>query len=205
MTRSPAGSGHHATVAGLFEDDVADDPIEQVLRWYAEAGPDAVALATASADGAPSARMVLLKGVDERGFVFFTNTASAKARDLGANPRAALLFHWPPDRQVRVVGPVAPVGPQESDDYWATRPRGSQLGAWASRQSEVIAGRAVLEERLAEVASRFPAEVPRPPFWGGYRLVPQAVELWHHRDDRLHDRLRWRRVADGWARERLSP
>ena len=192
-------------MAGLSEDDVADDPIEQFLRWYAEAGTDAVALATASADGLPAARMVLLKGVDERGFVFFTNSSSPKARDLGINPRAALLFHWPPDRQVRVVGPVAPVGEAESDAYWRTRPRGSQLGAWASRQSEVIADRAVLEMRLTDVAARFPDDVPRPPFWGGYRLVAEAVELWHHRDDRLHDRLRWRRVAHGWVLERLSP
>lgn len=190
---------------GLSEDDVAADPMEQFRRWYAEAGSDAVALATASADGVPSARMVLLKGADERGLVFFTNSTSAKARDLGANPRAALLFHWPPDRQVRVVGPVAPVSSEESDAYWATRPRGSQLGAWASRQSEVIADRAVLEARLAEVTARFPGAVPRPPFWGGYRVVPESIELWHHRDDRLHDRLRYRRTADGWVTERLSP
>lgn len=192
-------------MAGLSEHDVGDDPVEAFLRWYAEAGTDAVALATASADGAPSARMVLLKGVDDRGFAFFTNAASAKARDLAANPRAALVFHWPPERQVRVTGRVAAVGDDESDAYWRTRPRGSQLGAWASRQSEVIAGRGVLEERLDEVARRFPADVPRPPFWGGYRLVPDAVELWQHREDRLHDRLRWRREGAGWVRERLSP
>lgn len=190
---------------GLTEDDAGDDPMEAFRRWYAEAGTDAVALATASADGAPAARMVLLKGADERGFTFFTNTGSAKARDLAANPRAALLFHWPPDRQIRVTGPVAPVGDDESDAYWRTRPRGSQLGAWASRQSEVIDGRRALEERLAEVARRFPGEVPRPPFWGGWRLVPEAIELWHHREDRLHDRLRWRREGGAWARERLSP
>ena len=190
---------------GLTEDDAGDDPMEAFRRWYAEAGTDAVALATASADGAPTARMVLLKGADERGFTFFTNAGSAKARDLAANPRAALLFHWPPDRQVRVTGPVAPVGAAESDAYWRTRPRGSQLGAWASRQSEVIDGRRALEERLAEVTRRFPGEVPRPPFWGGWRLVPEAIELWHHREDRLHDRLRWRREGGAWARERLSP
>jgi pyridoxamine 5'-phosphate oxidase len=192
-------------MAGLTEDEAGDDPIEAFRRWYAEAGSDAVALATASADGAPSARMVLLKGADEQGFVFFTNTRSAKARDLAANPRAALLFHWSPDRQVRVTGPVAPVSAEESDAYWRTRPRGSQLGAWASRQSEVIAGRDVLEERLEEVTRRFPDEVPRPTFWGGWRLVPEAIELWHHREDRLHDRLRWRREGDRWVRERLSP
>jgi pyridoxamine 5'-phosphate oxidase len=192
-------------MAGLSEDDAGDDPMEAFRRWYADAGTDAVALATASADGAPAARMVLLKGADERGFVFFTNAASPKARDLAANPRAALLFHWPPDRQVRVTGPVARVADEESDAYWRTRPRGSQLGAWASRQSEVIATRAVLEERLDEVTRAFPGEVPRPPFWGGWRLVPGTIELWHHRDDRLHDRLQWRRDGDRWVRERLSP
>ena len=192
-------------MAGLGEDEAGDDPIEAFRRWYADAGSDAVALATASTDGAPSARMVLLKGADERGFVFFTNAGSAKARDLVANPLAALLFHWPPDRQVRVTGPVTPVSTEESDAYWRTRPRGSQLGAWASRQSAVIAGRDVLEERLAELTRRFPGEVPRPPFWGGWRLTPEAIELWHHRDDRLHDRLRWRREGGGWVRERLSP
>ena len=192
-------------MAGLTEDEAGDDPIEAFRRWYADAGSDAVALATASADGAPSARMVLLKAADERGFVFFTNAGSAKARDLAANPMAALLFHWVPDRQVRVTGPVGPVSAEESDAYWRTRPRNSQLGAWASRQSEVIAGRHVLEGRLDEVTRRFPGEVPRPSFWGGWRLVPETIELWHHRDDRLHDRLRWRRGGEGWVRERLSP
>lgn len=192
-------------MAGLHEDDVAPDPVEQFLAWYAEEDTEAVALATASAAGVPSARMVLLKGVDGDGFVFYTNHASDKARELAANPRAALLFHWPPDRQVRVTGAVAPVTAGEADAYWRTRPRGSQLGAWASRQSEVIAGRAVLQARLAEVAGRFPGEVPRPPFWGGYRVEPDAVEFWHHREDRLHDRLRYRRAGAGWRLERLSP
>ena len=192
---------------GLHEDDVAGDPISQFLLWYAEAQTDAVAVATASPDGVPSVRMVLLKGVDDRGFVFFTNHGSAKARDLAANPRASLLFHWPPDRQVRVSGPVERVADEESDAYWRTRPRGSRLGAWASRQSEPIPDRAVLERRLAEVEGRFgpDGDVPRPDFWGGYRVTPQAVELWHHRDDRLHDRLRYRRVDGAWVLERLSP
>ena len=190
----------------LSEDGVDPDPVRQFTAWHAEAGaPPEVALATASPDGAPSARMVLLKGVDAEGFVFFTNHGSAKARDLAANPRAALLFHWPPGRQVRVRGPVARVSDEESDAYWAGRPRGSQLGAWASRQSEVIGDRGELERRLAQVAARFPGEVPRPPFWGGYRVVPEVVEFWHHRDDRLHDRLRYRRVDGGWVIERLSP
>lgn len=190
----------------LREDGVDPDPVVQFLAWHAEAGrPAEVALATASAAGAPSARMVLLKGADHRGFAFYTNATSAKGRDLAENPRAALLFHWPPGRQVRVTGPVAPVPAAESEAYWRTRPRGSQLSAWASHQSEVVAGREVLEARVAELAARFPGDVPLPPFWGGFRLVPEAVELWEHRDDRLHDRLRYRRQGDGWVLERLSP
>jgi len=194
-------------VTGLAESDVDPDPIRQFDAWHAEAGrPAEVAVATASAAGEPSVRMVLLKSVDERGFVFFTNATSAKAADLAANPRAALLFYWSPGRQVRVRGPVERTSEEESDAYWRTRPRGSQLGAWASRQSAVIAGRPELERRLAEVVDRFPGDVPRPPFWGGYRVVPEAVEFWHHRDDRLHDRLRYRRdAAGGWVIERLSP
>ena len=190
----------------LSEVDLDPDPIRQFSRWHDEAGsPPEMALCTASADGDPAGRMVLLKGVDGRGFTFFTNYGSAKARHLDANPRAALLFHWPPDRQARVTGPAFPVPAEESDAYWRTRPRGSQLGAWASSQSEVIADRAVLEDRLDEVVRRFPDEVPRPPFWGGWRVVPEAIELWHHRDDRLHDRLRWRLDGAAWVRERLAP
>ena len=193
-------------MSGLDEGDLDPDPIRQFRIWHGEAGaPPEVALATASADGIPSARMVLLKGVDDRGFSFFTNYESAKARDLAANPRAALLFHWQPGRQVRAGGPVVRAGDEESDAYWVTRPRGSQLGAWASRQSEVIGSRGELERRLAEASARFSGDVPRPPFWGGYRVVPEVVEFWHHRDDRLHDRLRYRRVDPGWVIERLSP
>ncbi len=193
-------------MAALHEDDVDPDPMRQFSAWHAEAGgPAEVAVATASADGEPSARMVLLRGLDGRGFVFYTNWGSAKARDLAANPRAALLFYWAPDRQVRVRGPVERATAEESDAYWRTRPRGSQLGAWASAQSEVIEGRAGLERRLAEMAARFPGEVPRPPFWGGYRVVAETVELWQRRDDRLHDRLRYRRDGGGWILERLSP
>ena len=193
-------------MTALSEADVDRDPIRQFRRWHGDAGePAEVALATASSEGVPSARMVLLKGVDERGFSFFTNYESAKARDLTANPRAALLFHWQPARQVRVRGAAARVSAAESDAYWATRPRGSQLGAWASRQSEVIQSRAALERRLVAVAEKYPGDVPRPPFWGGFRLTPEEVEFWHHRDDRLHDRLRYRRVETGWVIERLSP
>ena len=180
------------------------DPVGQFRSWYGEAGTDTVALVTASVDAVPSGRMVLLKGVDQRGFVFYTHYESGKARDLAANPRAALVFFWPPDRQVRVSGTVTKVAREESERYWRTRPRASQLGAWASRQSEVIESRAVLEGRLAELSARFNVDVPCPPFWGGYRLVPDVVEFWHHRDDRLHDRLRYRREVN-WILERLSP
>jgi len=193
-------------VTDLSEDDVDPEPIRQFHVWHAEAGtPAEVAVATASADAVPAVRMVLLKSVNDRGFVFFTNAGSAKAHDLAANPRAALLFFWAPDRQVRVTGLADPVGPDESDVYWRSRPRGSQLGAWASHQTEVIDGRAQLERRLAEMTERFPDDVPRPPFWGGFRITPETVEFWHHRDDRLHDRLRYRREGGAWVIERLSP
>jgi pyridoxamine 5'-phosphate oxidase len=195
------------------EQDLAADPVQQFRRWFAEAAeagermPETVVLATATPDGAPSARAVLLKGVDERGFAVFTNLESRKGRELGANPRAALVFLWPAlGRQVRVEGASEPLGRPEVDAYFATRPRGSQIGAWASPQSSVIPGRADLEARVAETEARFGAgEVPAPPFWGGYRIRPEAVEFWQHRDDRLHDRLRYRRSPGGWTVERLAP
>ena len=191
---------------GLHETDVVPDPIDQFLAWYGEADSEAVALATASAEGVPSVRMVLLRGADRTGFVFYTNLDSAKGRDLVANPRAALCFFWPPDRQVRVSGAVQPVGPAESERYWRNRPRASQLSAWASRQSQVVESREALEQRVAHLAARFgDDDVPLPPFWGGYRLEPETVEFWHHRDDRLHDRLRYRREEESWLIERLSP
>jgi pyridoxamine 5'-phosphate oxidase len=194
-------------MAGIDIADLDPDPIRQFQRWHAEAGTDVVALATASPDGDPSARMMLIKGADGRGFVFHSNYGSVKGRALAANPRAALVFFWPPDRQVRVTGPVERLPREESEAYWRTRPRASQLGAWASRQSEPIASRAVLERRLAEVQAEFDGrEVPSPPFWGGFRLVPEAIEFWHHREDRLHDRIRYRRDAPGgWLVERVSP
>ena len=187
--------------------DLDPDPIVQFCRWKEELSPrdDAATLATASPDGVPNARTVLVKGAVETGFVFHTNRRSAKGRELAANPRAALVFHWDP-RAVRVSGAVVELDDAASDAYWAGRPRGSQLGAWASAQSEVIADRALLEARLAEVTARFEGvEVPRPPHWGGYRVEPATVEFWHHRDDRLHDRIRYRREGSGWSRERLSP
>ena len=192
--------------------DVADldaDPVVQFRRWKEAYSPreDAVCLATASADGVPNARMVLVKGAAETGFVFYTNRDSAKGRELAGNPQATLVFHWDP-RSVRVSGRVEPITDAESDAYWASRPRGSQLGAWASAQSTVIDDRSVLEDRLAAVTSRFDGDavVPRPPYWGGFRVVPAWIEFWQHRDDRLHDRIR-SRSADGgsWLRERLSP
>jgi pyridoxamine 5'-phosphate oxidase len=186
-------------------DDLAPDPIEQFAAWY-DPTDAAVCLATASVGGAPDARMVLLKGADQRGFTFFTNEASAKGEQLASNPRAALVFNWPP-RQVRVRGTVAHVSDDEGDAYWATRPRGSQLGAWASAQSTVIDSRAALEQRLAELTVRFgEGEIPRPPYWRGYRVVPDEIEFWMHRDDRLHDRIRYRRdEGREWRRERLAP
>jgi pyridoxamine 5'-phosphate oxidase len=199
---------------GLVEADLDPDPVVQFGRWFDDAGaaglvePSAMTLATAGADGAPSARMVLLRGVDQRGFVFYSNYESRKAAELAANPRAALVFWWGElQRQVRVEGPVERTSQEESAAYFRTRPPGSRLSAWASPQSRVIPGRAVLDERVAEVAARHPdGDVPLPPFWGGYRLVPEVVELWQQRTNRLHDRLRYTRTPDGgWRIERLAP
>ncbi len=197
----------------LRAEGLAPDPVGQFLAWFRDAEtegvrlPETMVLATAGADGVPSARAVLLKGVDERGFAFFTNLESRKARELGENPRAALVFHWPAlGRQVRVEGLVSRVHDAEAEAYFATRPRGSQIGAWASPQSAVLASREELEQRVAESEAAHPGgDVPLPPFWGGYRVEPDAVEFWQHRESRLHDRLRYRRTADGWAVDRLAP
>jgi pyridoxamine 5'-phosphate oxidase len=197
----------------LLEDDVERDPLAQFQRWYRDAEaagirmPQAMALATASDDGAPSARMVLLKGIEDGQFVFYTGYVSRKAGELAANPRGALLFYWDPlGRQVRVEGPVRRVSAEESDAYFATRPRGAQLAAAASKQSAVLTNRDELDARVAELEQRYAGgEVPRPEHWGGYRLAPEVYELWQHREDRAHDRLRYRREAGDWILERLSP
>lgn len=201
------------TRAGLRESEIHRDPIEQFRRWFEEVQaanlhePNAMIVATATAGGKPSARTVLLKGFDERGFVFYTNYEGGKARNFLENPRAALLFYWGElERQVRIEGRVERIAAEESDAYFASRPRGSQLGAWASEQSRPVADRAALEARLREVEERFgDGEVPRPSFWGGYRVEPEVIEFWQGRENRLHDRLVYRRENGGWGIERLQP
>jgi pyridoxamine 5'-phosphate oxidase len=191
-------------IAHTFELD--PDPLRQFESWFEEGGSDRVALATATPQGAPSVRMVLLKGADGGGFVFHTNYESRKGRELASNPRAALLFYWQElGRQVRVEGAVERVERDESEAYFRTRPRGGQLAAWASRQSEPIESREALEEQFAEVEREYPDDVPLPPHWGGFRLVPDTYEFWVHRDNRLHDRFRYRREGGEWLIDRLSP
>jgi pyridoxamine 5'-phosphate oxidase len=192
---------------------MAADPLEQFRRWFAEAeaadvrAPQAMALATAGLEGVPSVRMVLLKGADVNGFVFFSGYGSRKGRELDANPRAALLFYWDPlGRQVRVEGTVERISADDSDEYFATRPRGAQLAAAASRQGRVLATRAELDDAVVELErAHADREIPRPEHWGGYRLRPETYEFWQHRENRLHDRLRYRCQPDGWLLERLAP
>jgi pyridoxamine 5'-phosphate oxidase len=201
------------TRAALAEADVDADPVVQFGRWFEQAEgagllePTAMTLATATPDGRPSARMVLLRGFDQRGFCFYTNYQSRKGVELAANPWAALMFWWGElERQVRIEGPVAPTSRAESEAYFHSRPPGSQLSAAASPQSRVIPDRAVLERRVAELATGAPdGQVPLPDFWGGYRLAHQMVEFWQGRPNRLHDRLRYRRAGDAWMLERLAP
>ena len=196
----------------MLEHELDPDPLSQFSRWFEAARaagvrfPETMALATATADGRPSVRMVLLKGADERGFAFYTNRESRKGLELGANPRAALVVYWQAlGRQVRVEGRVEEVDPEETADYWATRPRGSRLSAAISPQSRVVESRAWLEERVAELDAASPDGPSLPAHWGGYRVVPETIELWEHRDDRLHDRVLYTRDGDDWRLQRLAP
>jgi pyridoxamine 5'-phosphate oxidase len=197
----------------LLEADVASDPISQFDAWFRDARevatgfPETMTLATAAKSGAPSARTLLLKGFDGRGFVFFSNYESRKGRELAENPQAALVFYWHElGRQVRVEGRVAKISAAESEAYFRTRPLESRLAAWASPQSEVITSRGALDVRFAEVRAEYDGgDPPLPPFWGGFLLTPETFEFWQHRENRLHDRLRYRRERDGWLIERLAP
>ena len=196
----------------LYAAELDPDPVAQFRHWLAaaaEAGirePNAMTLATAGAEGAPSARIVLLRGVDARGFTWYTNRESLKGRDLAANPRAALVFHWHElERQVRVVGPVQVIDEAESAAYFAGRPRKSQLSAWASAQGRPLSGRDELVTATERVSLRYPGDIPLPPFWGGYRLAPEMLEFWQGRRSRMHDRFAYQREAAGWRIERLAP
>ena len=198
--------------AGLSESEADPDPLRQFAMWLREAVqaglalPNAMTLATADAAGTPDARIVLLKDLEQDGFVFYTNYHSRKARELEARPAACLVFQWSElERQVRIQGAVDKVSAADSDRYFASRPLGARLSAWASAQSDAVSGREVLEEAVRQVRKRYGDDPPRPPHWGGYRVMPQAIEFWQGRADRLHDRLLYTRTSDGWRIERLAP
>jgi pyridoxamine 5'-phosphate oxidase len=201
------------TRAGMHEADMDPDPVVQFRAWFENVieadlhEPNAMILATATRDGRPSARTVLLKGYDERGFVFYTNYEGRKASDLEANPACALLFYWGElERQVRIEGRAVRLSGEESDAYFASRPRGSRLGAWASEQSQPVEDRSILEERVKALEAEYGGrEIPRPPFWGGYRVEPDTIEFWQGRENRLHDRLVYGRIGGGWKMQRLQP
>jgi len=198
--------------AGLAEAQADPDPLRQFERWFDDALraklplPNAMTLATADARGVPAARIVLLKGIDRGGFVFYTNYRSRKGREIEAKSSACLLFLWSDlERQVRIEGSVEKVSASESDEYYVTRPLGARLSAWASNQSETVASRQILEKAMAEAKQRHGEHPPRPPHWGGYRVLPQAIEFWQGRADRLHDRLLYSRAGAGWKIQRLAP
>jgi pyridoxamine 5'-phosphate oxidase len=212
MQKSIADIRRDYSLHTLNENDVAPNPIVQFTKWWNDAMEsqvievNAMTLATCDKDGKPSARIVLLKGFDERGFIFFTNYESRKAKNLAENPKAALIFFWKEiERQIRIEGTVEKVSAQESDAYFFSRPEGSRIGAWASPQSKIITGRNMLEENVQKYKEEFKNSIPRPPHWGGYRVMPELIEFWQGRSNRLHDRIQYTKTGGSWKVDRLAP